>query len=165
MTRELNGLDVEELRRDQDGYRENPEKCNIVRKMTAEWVGGTRARIASRSKELYIGGSEDFRPMNVTLASFLACELDVIVTNATLRGIKLESLSVEGTGHFNNARYKGIDNESGPGYDQVDYTVRIKASNATPEQLRELVDLCETASPVGDTLMRPVKVRLQTVVE
>jgi len=165
MTKELNRIDVEELHQEVDQYKVNPEKCNIVRTMTAEWVGGTRSRIAHKNKVLHIGGPEDFRPMTVTLASFLACELDVIVTHATLRGIELEKLSIEGTGRFNNARYMGVSDHPQPGYETVEYTVRIKAKNATPEQVRDLVSLCETSSPVGDTLMRPVKVKLHTVIE
>jgi len=165
MTKELNRMDVEELQQEVDQYKENPEKCNIVRKMTAEWVGGTRARIASKDTVLHIGGDEDFGAMSVALASFLACELDVIATHATLRGIELEKLTLEGTGRFNNARYMGVASEPRPGYESVEYTVRIKAKNATPEQLRDLVSLCETASPVGDTLVRPVNVSLHTVIE
>ncbi len=165
MVEGINRMDVEELHRDVSTYKESPEKCNIVRTMTAEWVGGTRARIAGRNKELHIGGPEDFGAMSVALASFLACELDVIVTHATLRGIELEKLTVEGTGRFNLARYMGVAGEPGPGYESVDYTVRIRAKNATRDQVRDLVSLCETASPVGDTLMRPVNVTLHTVVE
>jgi uncharacterized OsmC-like protein len=165
MVEGINRMDMEELHRDVSMFKENPEKCNIVRTMTAEWDGGTRARIAGRNKVLHIGGPEDFGAMSVALASFLACELDVIVTHATLRGIELEKLAIEGTGRFNLARYMGVAGEPRPGYESVDYTVRIKAKNATPEEVRDLVGLCETASPVGDTLMRPVKVALHTVIE
>ncbi len=165
LTDGLNRMDVAELREEVDQFKENPEKCNIVRTMTAEWLGGTRARIAGKNKVLHVGGPEDFGAMSVALASFLACELDVIATHATLRGIELEKLAVEGTGRFNNARYMGMAAGPRPGYESVDYTVRIKAKNATPEQLRDLVSLCETASPVGDTLVRPVKVSLHTVIE
>lgn len=165
MTEGINRMDVPELRHEVELLKQEPEKCNIVRTLTAEWLGGTRARIAGRGRELLIGGPEDFGAMTVALASFLACELDVIVTHATLRGIELEKLTVEGTGRFNLSRYMGVADEPSPGYKSVDYTVRIKARNATPDQVLDLVKLCETASPVGETLARPVNVTLHTVIE
>ena len=103
--------------------------------------------------------------MSVTLASLLACELDLIATHATLQGIELERLSLEGEGDFNQARYLGIASEPRPGYTQVSYTVRIKAKNATNAQLEDLVKLCETASPVGDTLSRGVVLKLNAIIE
>lgn len=165
MAEGINRMDVEELHHEVSMLKEKPEMCNVAPKLTAEWVGGTRARVAGRNQALHIGGPEDFSAMSVALASSLACELDVIVTHATLRGIELERLMVEGTGRFNLARYMGVADEPGPGYESVDYTVRIKAKNATPDQVRDLVSLCETLSPVGDTLMRPGNVTLHTVVE
>ena len=165
MAEGINRMDVEELHHEVRMLKEKPEMCNVAPKLTAEWVGGTRARIAGRNQALHIGGPEDFSAMSVALASFLACELDVIVTHATLRGIELERLTVEGTGRFNLARYMGVADEPGPGYESVDHTVRIKAKNAAPDQVRDLVSLCETVSPVGDTLKRPVNVTLHTVVE
>ncbi len=162
----LNSVNVKELT-DYIAYKKaNPEKCNVRRTLKAEWVGGTRARVYSDSgKEMFIGGDDDFGAMTVTLASLLACELDVIATHATLRGIELEKLSIEGEGDFNQARYLGVAPEPRPGYTQVIYTVRVKAKNATKSQLEDLMKLCETASPVGDTLSRSVALKLNAIIE
>lgn len=166
MRADLNSVDVKELEEYIAERKESPEKCNVRRTLKAEWVGGTRARVYSDSgKELFVGGANDFGAMSVALASLLACELDVIATHATLRGIELEKLTIEGTGDFNNAKYLGVARDPGPGYRQISYTVRIRAKNATDDQLKDLVKLCETASPVGDTLSRNVALRLDTVIE
>ena len=166
MRQDLNAVNVKELKDYVAERKAKPEKCNVRRTLKAEWVGGTRARVHSDSgKELFIGGDEDFGAMTVALASLLACELDVIATHATLRGIELEKLSVEGTGDFNNARYLGVARKPSPGYKQINYTVRIKAKNATKEQLKDLVRLCETASPVGDTMSRKVPLKLNAIIE
>ncbi|MDG6909151.1 MAG: OsmC family protein [Nitrososphaerota archaeon] len=162
----LNAVNVKELTDYVADKKANPERCNVRRTLKAEWVGGTRARVYSDSgKEIFVGGEGDFGAMSITLASLLACELDVIATHATLRGIELEKLSVEGEGGFNQARYLGIASEPRPGYTQVSYTVRIKAKNATKAQLEDLVKLCETASPVGDTLSRSVELKLNAIIE
>ena len=166
MRRDVNAVDVKELTDYVDELKENLEKCNIRRTLRADWVGGTRARVHSSSgKELFVGGDGDFGAMTVALASLLACEVDVLATHATLRGIELEKLSLEGTGDFNSARYMGVAQKPGPGYRQISYTVRIKAKNATKAQLRDLVKLCETASPVGDTLSRKVVQKLNVIIE
>lgn len=159
-------MNVKELSEYIADKKAHPEKCNVRRTLKAEWVGGTRARVFSDSgKEMFVGGEGDFGAMSVALASFLACELDVIATHATLRGIELDELSLEGTGDFNQARYLGIKQEPNPGYRKINYTVRIKAKNATRSQLEDLVKLCETASPVGDTLAKKVALKLNVVVE
>jgi uncharacterized OsmC-like protein len=162
----MNGMDEKELVYYVAKLKEHPTECQVKGALTAEWVGGTRARVYSDSgKQMFIGGDGEFGAMGVALASFLSCELDVITTHATLQGIELERLSIEGSGEFNIAKYLGVAEEPGPGYKSVEYTVRIKAKNATKEQLMNLVRLCETASPVGDTLARPVSLKLNTVIE
>ena len=165
MTQTLNAMDVRALKEEVEELKEHPEKCRIDRTLVAEWVGGTRARIGGRNKELFIGGENDFGAMSVTLAAFLACELDVIVTHATLRGIELERLTIEGSGLFDRSRYMGVALEPSSGFQKVRYTVRIKAKNATKQQLTDLVRLCETHSPVGDSLARAVPLELKVEVE
>jgi uncharacterized OsmC-like protein len=162
----MNGVNAKELIDYIAEMKEHPTKCRVQQTLKAEWVGGTRARVYSGSgKEMFIGGDGEFGAMSVALASLLSCELDVIATHATLRGIELERLSIEGSGEFNTAKYLGIAREPSPGYKSVEYTVRIKAKNATKDQLENLVRLCETASPVGDTLACPVSLKLKTVIE
>jgi uncharacterized OsmC-like protein len=163
---DINAVNVKELTDYIAERKANPEKCSVRRTLKAEWVGGTRARVYSGSgKELYVGGEDDFGAMSVALASLLACEVDVIATHATLRGIELEELSLEGTGDFNNAMYLGVAQEPSPGYKQIGYTVRIKAKDATHDQLEDLAKLCETASPVGDTFSRKVVLKLNVVID
>jgi uncharacterized OsmC-like protein len=159
----LNGLEIDQVRKDALEARQNPEKCRMVRKLSAEWVGGTRARVYSGNKEIFVGGEKDFGAMSVALASLLACEIDLLSTQATARGIEIEKLSIEGTGDFNAARYLSGGMGPNAGFDKIEYTLRIKSKNATREQLEDLVKLCETSSPVGDTFSRsvPISMKLQ----
>jgi uncharacterized OsmC-like protein len=163
MTQTLNGLQVDQVRKDALEARESPEKCAVSRKLTAEWVGGTRARVFSGDKEIFVGGENDFGAMSVALASLLACEVDLLATVATERGLELENLSIEGTGDFNYAKYVSGGKGPEPGFRKIEYTLRIKSKNATKTQLQELAKLCETSSPVGDTFSRsvPISMKLQ----
>ncbi|HKW05759.1 MAG TPA: OsmC family protein [Nitrososphaerales archaeon] len=161
----LNGLEVEQVRKDAVEARENPENCAVSRKLHAEWVGGTRARVYSGDNEIFIGGEGDFGAMSVALASLLACEIDVLATAATDRRIEIQKLSIEGTGDFNYAKYVAGGKGPDPGYQRVEYTVKIKSRNATMEQLEDLAKLCETSSPVGDTFSRSVPTSLKLKLE
>ncbi len=89
----------------------------------------------------------------------------MIATHATLRGIEAERLSIEGNGTFDLGRYMGAAKEPPSGFQRVAYTVHIKAKNATAAQLKDLVKLCETHSPVGDSLARAVLLSLKVEVE
>jgi TusA-related sulfurtransferase/uncharacterized OsmC-like protein len=164
--RMLNQFGVDELEHNAIVARENPEKCFMSRKLEAEWIGGSGSRVHSGSKDMFMGGDQYFGAMSVALASLLGCEIDLIATQATLRGIELEHLSVEAVGDFNLARYiGGMTSGPNPGYDNVRYTVKIKSSNASEAQLRDLVRLCETSSPVGDTFSRAVRLSMTAEIE
>ena len=115
----LNGIDIEELTGNIEILKENPSSCKMIQNLTAEWVGGYRARIYSEDREIYLGGEDDFSAMSVTLASLLACEIDVIAQYATLRGIELEKLTIEGLGEFNVARFMNVADNPSPGFQKI----------------------------------------------
>lgn len=161
----LNELDADQVRQDASDAREDPSKCVMVRKLNAQWVGGTRARVFSGEKEIYIGGQKDFGAMSAALASLLACEIDLLATQATVRGIELEKLSIEASGDFNAARYLAGGEGPSPGFQKVEYTLTIRSKNATHQQLQDLAKLCESSSPVGDTFARPVPISMRIVIE
>ncbi len=133
--------------------------------MNGEWIGGVRSKISAGNNELFFNGDEDFSSMGATHASLIACEIGTIAFHATIRGIELERIFIESEGQFNIARLYTVDNEPGPGFQNFNYTVKIKAKNATPDQLTELLKLCETNSPVADTLKRQVPIKLKFEIE
>ena len=98
--------------------------------------------------------------MQILLGSLAACLADVIATHASLMGIRIESLDVEASGHFDVLAYFGIDEQHGSGYQEVTCTVRLSAPSATPDQLLVLHDHARRFSPVGNSLERQVPVNL-----
>ena len=143
----LNGIDVDELRDYVATVAQDPMEADRDPVVVARWVGAERAEVTLPSGEapVFFGGDGD----------------DLVANRASLLGVKIESLTVEATGHFNVLRYLGLDAPDGPGYDRIASTVRLKTRGATSEQLAELRQACEEASPVGDTLRRSVALSLE----
>jgi uncharacterized OsmC-like protein len=109
---------------------------------------------------MHLGGDGDLNPMQALLGSLAACDVDLVAMHASLLGIEITELWVEAGGHFHVARYLGLDSEHPPGYRHIDYTVHLRVREASAEQIASLRDICETGSPVGDTLTRPVPATL-----
>lgn len=155
----IDGVNVTEQREYLEQVRRDPSEGERNPRIVARWVGGSRARVEKDGVVLHIGGDEDPSSMWILLASLAACDVDVVATHASLLDLKLESLEVEATGHFDIRRYLGLDGPS-PGHDRLANTVRIRAPGATPGQTERLRTLCERGSPVGDSLARPVPLKL-----
>ncbi len=129
--------------------------------MVAHWVGESRSRIEFNDVVTHIGGDEELNPMQNVLASFAACDVDLVAMHAAMIGLEITSLSVEASGHFNVQSFMGLDGRPGPGYDQISYKVRLDAPDATPEQIAYLRERCEPSSPGGDSLSRSIPMELE----
>jgi uncharacterized OsmC-like protein len=161
--RQLNGMDVDELREYIASVKADAAQADRDPIVTARWVGGTRAEVTSLlgGPPLYMGGDHDPSAMGVLLRALAACDVEVVVTRATLLGIEIEDLTIEAKGYFNVASYLGVEASPGAGYQRVSYIVRLRAKGAvSPEQIAELKAALE-ASPVGDTFERNVPVSFE----
>jgi uncharacterized OsmC-like protein len=94
------------------------------------------------------------------LRALAACDVEVIVTRASLLGLRLDSLWIEVRGSFNVAPYLGLASADGAGYQRISFVVHINAPEATPEQIEELRNALGV-SPVGETLTRRVPVTFE----
>ena len=160
---EVNGYDVEELRMKVERARREPAVAERNPVATAYWEARSRARVEVGKSVYYIGGEEEPSAMQALLGSLAACDVELVALHAALLGIRLESLTIEARGHFNIQSYFGIEGAPGSGYDQISYTVRIRAPGMTLGQLGILRQRCERSSPVGDSLARPIPLKLEFV--
>jgi uncharacterized OsmC-like protein len=158
---ELNGVPVAALNNFIETVRKDASRAERNPQLVAHWVGGSRSRVEFKNIVTYIGGDGELNPMQTLLASLAACDVDLIATHASLMGLTIETLSVEATGHFNVRSYLGLPDAPGSGYDSIAYTIRAHIPNATPAQLAELRRRLECSSPVGDSLARPIRMRMQ----
>ena len=96
--------------------------------------------------------------MQMLLATLAACDVDLVAMHASFLGIPIESLSVVATGYF-NVPYLGLEGAPGSGYDRIAYTVRIVAPGATAGRSPTCAR-GERSSPVGDSLVRAIPLKL-----
>lgn len=157
----INGLDIDEL----EGFKQlvaaDASHARRDPRVTARWLGGDASRVECESVTIGLGGDGNLNAMQALLASLAACEVDVIATHAALIGLEIAELVIEATGHFDVRSYLALEGAPGPGYDEVTCRARLRAPDVTPEQLAYLRERCERSSPVGDTLVRSVAVKLQ----
>ena len=157
----VNGLDVDELEGFKKLVAEEVGQARMEPRVTARWLGGDASRVECGPVGVELGGEGNLNPMQALLASLAACEVDVIATHAALIGVHIEELEVEAAGHFDLRSYLGLEGGPGSGYDEITYRARVRAPDASPEQLAHLRERCERCSPVGDTLTRSVPVRTE----
>jgi len=154
------GINVEELKQFQQMVMESPSIADQNPTITAQWVEGGRSRIELGDIVTYLGGESELDPMQMILGSFASCEVTVITMHASLLNIKVESLSVEASGHFNAQSLLGIENSPGPGYNNIEIKAKLNAPEATADQIEYLKKLCVESSPVCDTLTQPLDIDL-----
>ena len=157
----INGVEVGELLEFKNICAQHPDKAERNPTLAAHWEGGSRSRVEFKGVTVHLGGDGEFNPMQMFLATLAACDVDLISMHASFLGLKIESLSVEATGHFNVRSYLGLDGAPGSGYDSISYTVRISVPGATPEQVAYLRERCERSSPVGDSMSRAIPLKLE----
>ncbi len=159
----VNGVDVGELREYIAAVESDTTTADRNPVVVAQWVGGTRAEVTSSlgGQPVYMGGDDDPSAMGMLLRTLAACDIEVVANKAALLGVEIEDLSVEARGYFNVRRYLGLTSDEGPGYQRVSYTIRLRAKNATTEQIEAIRQAVAEGSPVGDTLERSVPVSME----
>jgi uncharacterized OsmC-like protein len=159
----INGINIEPLLRLKSRALEDPSCADRRPTVTAHWVGGDEASIEQNGIVTYLGGDNNLNPMGMLLGVLAACDIVVIAMHCSFLGLRIESLSIEVTGEYNSSALLGIADVPGSGYNRIEYTVYLKAPDATLEQIEHLKELCERSSPVGDTLTRAIPIQLEFV--
>ena len=103
-------------------------------------------------------------PQEHLIAALNACMIVGYVAQCAVRGITLESLSIETDGDIDLRGFLGIDPAVPPGYETLSYTVRIKG-RGTEEQFAEVHEAVMATSPNFYNLSRPVALEPVLIVE
>jgi uncharacterized OsmC-like protein len=178
----VNGINVDDLFALIDGVRREPAKGNTNWHVATTWQGQARSRAEIESYEIggeevprrfsidideprELGGSNNFaNPQDHLIAALNACMMVGYVAQCAVRGITLESLSIETDGEIDLRGFLGIDPAVPPGYANLNYTVRIKGSG-TKEQFAEVHQAVMATSPNFYNLSRAVVLKPALVIE
>ena len=92
------------------------------------------------------------------MAAFNACITVGYVAGASVNGITLDNLEIRTRGELDLRGFLGLSDNVAPGYENVDYEVRIKG-NGTPEQFEEIHQTVMKTSPNYFNISRPIRLR------
>jgi len=178
----LNGIDVAALKCLVEEVRDNAEKGTAAFKVKTEWKGQTRTVSTVSAYELngtkvsrdfeipadepteLLGSNTAANPQELLRAALNACMSVGYAANAAAMGIKLDSLEIETEGKLDLRGFLGLDPAIKPGYEAVNYTVRIK-SNAPREMVEELHQLIMKTSPNFSNFATSIRMVPHLVVE
>ena len=176
----VNGIDVDALRGAAAAIQADAAQGITRWNVTTRWKGGTRSDTSVTSYEiggqrvekdftirtdepLELCGTNQFpNPQETLLAALNACMTVGYVAAFALEGIELEELSIETRGDIDLRGFLGLDDSVKPGYDALEYVVRVKA-DATPAQIERVHDLVCRTSPNRFNLAQPVVLRSRLV--
>ena len=92
------------------------------------------------------------------MSAINACMTVGYVAGAAIRGITLARLEIETTGQLDLRGFLGLDDAVPPGYETVEYTVRIEG-DGTPEQFDEIHRTVMQTSPNYFNMARPIRMQ------
>ena len=169
----VNGIDVTALGEVIETIAQDPKEGLVAFRVNTAWQGQTRSETAVESYT--IGGEEVPRrfkiavdepfellgentapnPQEMLMTALNACMLVGYVAGAAVHGITLESLEIETQGELDLRGFLGVDESVPPGYESIQYTVRIKG-DGTDEQFQAIHDTVIKTSPNYFNVSRPI---------
>ena len=178
----VNGINVDDLFALIDGVKRESAKGKTKWHVATTWQGQARSRAEIESYEIggekvprrfsididephELGGANGFaNPQEHLIAALNACMAVGYAAQCAVRGITLESLAIETDGEIDLRGFLGIDPGVPPGYENLNYTVRIKG-NGTKEQFAEIHQAVMATSPNFYNMSRAVALKPALVVE
>ena len=170
----VNGIDVDAMHEVIEEIKKDPAKGVVEFKVKTGWKGQTRSETAVESYKLAgneikrrftikadeplerLGENTSPNPQELLMAALNACISVGYVAGAAVNGITLSKLEIETTGRLDLRGFLGLDPNIKPGYESLQYVVRI-AGNGRPEQFNEIHENVMKTSPNYFNLSQPVK--------
>ena len=172
----VNGLDLPALGEVVEAIEQDASQAVVGFAVTTRWTGQTRSetvvdhftmggeRIARSHKIVadepcqLLGADSAPNPQELLMAAFNACITVGYVAGASVNGITLDNLEIRTRGELDLRGFLGLSDNVAPGYENVDYEVRIKG-NGTPEQFEEIHQTVMKTSPNYFNISRPIRLR------
>ncbi|KAJ9626682.1 uncharacterized protein PV06_01508 [Exophiala oligosperma] len=175
----LNGFNTDSIGPFAESAKINPQ---VTFKVATKWTGQAKSTshvsghnifgkdrkrdfdiLADEPLEL-LGENTAPNPQDLLMAGLNSCMVVGYAVNAAAMGIKLENLEIVCQGDLNLRGFLALDGTTKAGYNEVEYTVRIKA-DAPSEKLEELHLHVQKTSPNFSNFATPIKLVPKLVVE
>ena len=178
----VNGINLDDLFALIERVKSEPASGKTKWRVATEWQGQTHSRAEVEGfgiggevvrrrfsididEPLELGGSNRFaNPQEHLIAALNACMTVGYVAQCAVRGITLESLVIETDGKIDLRGFLGIDSAVPAGYENLNYTVRIKG-NGTKAQFAEIHQAVMATSPNFYNMSKAVTLKPELVVE
>jgi uncharacterized OsmC-like protein len=182
LTTKINGIDTDALKQTMDDVRQEPSKGIARFQVTTGWKGSTRSETrvegwALGGRQLaknftiemdeppeLLGENHAANPQEYLMAAMNACMLNTYVAACSMQGITLEHLEIETKGELDLRGFLGLNKNVKPGYDQMEYTVRIKG-DGTADQFQRVHNWVKATSPNYFNIANPIELKSELVVE
>jgi uncharacterized OsmC-like protein len=126
-------------------------------------VEGPQGRVISDMAESVGGGATAPTPGWLLRAALAACDATLVAMEAARDGVELTDLAVSVESESDFRGVLGVDGSVNPGPIAIRTRIQLAASDATDEQLREIVERAEGRSPVRDAVLREVSMTTEVV--
>ncbi len=178
----VNGIDVAALAAVVRDVTADPAKGAVQFHVATQWQGQTRSRTTVESYRIggqevrrqfqvevdepleLLGSNRAANPQEMLMTALNACMMVGYVVGAAVEGITLEQVEIETTGSLDLRGFLGIDPTVRPGYEALQYTVRIKG-DGTPEQFRKIHETVRRTSPNYFNVAQPIRLDAELIVE
>jgi uncharacterized OsmC-like protein len=170
----VNGIDLNALDETVEAIRQDSGCGNVQFRVKTEWLGQTRSEstvdgyriggkevarsfkiVADEPHEL-LGTNSAPNPQELLMSAVNACMMVGYVAQASVRGIPLESCTIETEGELDLRGFLGIDDKVPAGYRRINYTVSMYGEG-TPEQYVEIHKAVQATSPNFFNMAQPIE--------
>jgi uncharacterized OsmC-like protein len=170
----VNGLDLAALGEVVEAVQQDASLAKAGFQVTTRWKGQTRSEstvdgfdlggqrisrthtiVADEPCEL-LGTDCAPNPQELLMAAVNACMMVGYVAGASLKGIDLESVEIRTSGTLDLRGFLGLSDDVPPGYEEVDYEVRIKG-DGSPADFEEIHQTVMRTSPNYFNMSRPIR--------
>jgi uncharacterized OsmC-like protein len=170
----VNGLDLAALGEMVEAIEQDAGKAKAAFRVTTRWSGQTRSESVvegfdlggeriTRSHKIVadepcqlLGSDSAPNPQELLMSAFNACIMVGYVAGSSLKGIKLDSVEIETKGELDLRGFLGLSDKVAPGYESIDYEVRIKG-DGSPQDFEEIHRTVMATSPNYFNMSRPIK--------
>lgn len=179
----INGIDTDALKQTMAAVKQDHRQGVVGFRVNTRWGGDGPASesrvthwecagqkldrdftIAIDEPPELLGKNTAANPQEHLLAAMNACMLATYVAACAMQGVELESLEIESHGELDLRGFLGLDKNVKAGYDEIDYTVRIKG-NGTPRQFEAVHNWVKATSPNYFNMANAIRLNSKLVIE